>query len=268
MHVGYLLFFLSLGTYAQPIKQIQVLPNPKSIDDFEHEFKGCPENSECDQVMGHEMQRWHEFVKNLKNSEAGPTKKTQTLEIFREKYGIPTDFYTNQMSKKSFGPILYNSACRAHNPKDQNKKILRGTAFVKNIFEKKAQIWKDQTLVEIEHNNLFTPKPVTVFYPEGPKVYHLSLDDQPLLIKNKEIYILKEEDDLFYGLKISVSGEWKIVDLDFSSLSDWQSKQEIVECSKDKQSSQGIFENSFCKKIWDETTKKALVVKISQGCII
>ena len=268
MRVSYLLFFLSLSAFAQTKPNIQVIPDPKSIEDFDHQYKGCLENSECDQVMGLQLTRWKDLIKKMKNDDMPATKKAQYIELFRGKYGIPVEFYTAQKSQQGFKPLLFSSSCRDHNPKDKEQSILKGIAFVKSINEEKATVWRDQTQIEVPVGNLFSPQPVTIYYPDGEKTYYLPLDDQPLFIKNKEVIVLKEDDDFFFGLKISSTGDWKVVDLDMTRLSEFQEKKQNVECPKKAKPAPKAFGVEFCKNIWDEDLKKTVVVKLHEGCVL
>ena len=99
MRLTYLLIFITLSGFAQNKPRIHVIPNPQSLEDFDHEFKGCPENSECDQVMGHMLSRWKLLISKLKEI-PDTNKNAQALELFRAKYGIPAEFYTNQKSQQ------------------------------------------------------------------------------------------------------------------------------------------------------------------------
>lgn len=266
MHITYFALFFCLVVFAGPNPRIEVLPNPQGIEDFDHEFKGCPENSECDQVMGHMMSRWKNLINKLKQS-SDPIKKTQMLELFRSKYGIPTEFYTNQKSLQSFGPALHNSPCREHNPRT-GEKILRATAFIKSLTNEKALIWRDQSLLEMPLKDNLTPQPVKVYYLSGPITYQLSLGDQPLYIKNKELLVLKEDDGFYFALKVSTSGDWKIVDLDMTQLSKWENKRQDIDCPKDSEKSPPEFNMEFCKTVWDEDLNQLVTVRMNQGCSI
>lgn len=266
MRITYLLLFLSLSAFSQVKPRIQVIPNPESAEDFDHQFKGCPENSECDQVSAHMLTRWKGLITKLK--EIPDTNKTsQALELFRAKYGIPTEFYTNQKSQIGFKPVLYSSSCKAHNPKI-GEKILKGTSFVKSLSETTAILWRDQAQIELPVKENITAQPLRVYYDGSPATYYLPLGDQPLFIKARELYILKEEDGYYYTLKISENGDWKIVNLDMSELSVWESKREEVACPKDTHKAPAIFGTQFCKTIWDVDAKKVIVAKIAMGCPI
>jgi len=267
MRLTYLLIFFSLSALAQNKPRIQVIPNPESLEDFEHEFKGCPENSECDQVMGHMLKRWKTLVSNLRES-TDYAKNAQAIEMFRGKYGIPVEFYTNQKSQISFKPALNSSSCKEHNPKPPGVKIFRGISFMKSMTMDTAMIWRDQALIELPIKDNLILQPVKVYYSTGAITYNLPIDDQPLFIKGKELYVLKEEDGFYYVLKISENGDWKIVSVDFTQLSVWENKRQNVACPTEKEKNPTVFNNEFCKTVWDEETKKVITVRMEQGCII
>lgn len=266
MRLPYLLFLYTLSAFSQSVPQIKVLPGPKSMEDYEHQYKGCPENSECDQVMGLQITRWKELIKRIKDDKIDGPSKIKFLELFREKYGIPVEFYTNQSSQLGFKPILFDSHCKDHNIKD-GKKILKGISFLKSISKEKAVAWRDQTQIEVPLGEIMIPQPVTVYEGTSTTVYQLPIGEQPLFIKNKELFVIQEEEDLFFALKIGPSGAWKIEYIDMSNLSTWDDKRSEVPCPKDKVDvTPKPFGVTYCKSIWNEDTKSSVVVKLHLGC--
>jgi hypothetical protein len=262
---GLLALFMSFGAMAQTSARVEVLPNPQSLEDFEHQNKGCPENSECDQVMGMQLTRWKDLI--TKTKETAPEKRSQYLELFRAKYGIPVDFYTNKKSQMSFKPLFFNSSCKIHNPKQEDLKVLVGKAFLKGLTKEKAIVWRDQTQIEVPTQSLIVPQPVSVYEGNKRTDYALPLGDQPLFTRGKNLFVLKEEDDFFYMLKVNENGEWKIEDIDFTKLSEWEIKRENVACPEDKTyAAPAAFGEAFCKTIWDDENKKLLTVRMHQGC--
>ncbi len=269
MYVSYLLFFFSLAVWGEAGVTVKVLPEPKGPADYDHEIKGCPMNSQCDQVMGLQMDRFTQLVDRLKEQKVDGTKKAEALEAFRAKYGIPVEFYTTVRSQETFKPIFYNSSCKNHNSKDAREKILRGTAFVKAMDKDRAILWRDQAETEVKLGDLLHPQKVKVYLPQGEATYHLPLGDQPLFIKDKDLYVLKEEDSFFYVLKVGQAGDWRITHLDFTRLSDWENKRENVACPAEKVKAPAHpFETQFCKSVWNEDLKQTVVVKMQQGCAI
>jgi hypothetical protein len=79
---------------------------------------------------------------------------------------------------------------------------------------------------------------------------------------------LREDEGLYYTLKVSENGDWKIVSIDMTQLSKWEDKRSEVTCPKDPEKGPPEFNIQFCKTVWDVDAKKALPVKIRQGCLI
>lgn len=268
MKTAYLIFFISISVLATPKPKIELIPPPKSMEDYDHHFKGCLENSECDQVMGLQLSRWSDLIKKLRDEVPDSVKKFQLLEIFREKYGIPVEFYTYQKSQQGFKPLLYNSPCKTHNPAN-GEKILKGTSFIKSLGKDKAIVWRDQTQIEVPVGEILVPQPVYVYRGNNVIQYNLPINDQPLFIRNNELFILREDDGFFYFLSISQFGEWRIQNIDMTKLSEWSEKRSEVVCPKDSNKSDvKFFQNEFCKLIWDENLKQTITVKMQKGCTI
>jgi hypothetical protein len=268
MHLPFFLFLFASLALGQGSPKIEIIPQPKTLEDYDHQFKGCLENSECDQVMGLQLMRWNDLIRKLKTNHPQGPMKAQFLEVFRAKYGIPIEFYTHQKSQKAFKPLLFNSPCKDHNLKEGDK-VLKGTSFIKYLSAEKALLWRDQSQLEVPVGELIIPQPIIVYDDNNKTTYQAPLGDQPLFIKDKNLYVLKEAEELFYILKISAQGEWKIVDIDLAQLSNWEDKRSTIECPKsDQLKTPKIFGTEFCKQVWDETQKKTLVVKMHQGCSI
>lgn len=261
------LFLLPLLSLAQT--EIRVLPEPKGAEDFEHNNPGCPENSECDPVMGHQMRGWKTLTKRLallppqKSAEA-----SRELEEFRKSRGIPVEFYTNKKSQQGFRPLFFHSHCREHNPKVQENRILKGVAFLKGLSSEKATVWRDQTQIEVPVGELLIPQPVIAYFPSGKTTYALPIDDQPLFIRDKALHVLREEEGFFFVLRVTSEGEWSIPTVDLTNLSSWEDKRESTACpvAKDEKKPPKEFNLSFCKSIWNEDLKKTVVVKMHVGC--
>lgn len=269
MYLFYLMIFLSFTGFAQTKPKIEVIPSPKSPDDYEHQYRGCLENSECDQVMGLQLSRWKELITKVKDPEMPISMKFGYLELFRAKYGVPVEFYTIQKSQMGFRPLLFDSPCKNHNQKDMPK-ILKGTAFLKGLTDTKAIVWRDQTQIEVPIGEMLRPQPVYAYIdPNKPVLYHLPIGDQPLYLKNKEMFVLKEAEEFFFMMKISENGEWRIENADMSKLSEWEDKRSEVTCPKDSiKPDPNLFGVEFCKSIWHDDLKKNVTVKLYQGCVL
>ncbi len=266
IHYFLILLLVSLNSFAEP--EIKVMSEPRSLEDFEHQHKGCPANSECDVIMGHQMKMWQDLIKKMSTQESlSSAAKAQELESFRGKMGIPAEFYTYSKSQQGFRPLYFSSPCKAHHAKKDEEKVLRGVAFIKSITPLKAIVWRDQTQFEVSLKDLLIAQPVTVFYPEGEVTYYLPIDDQPLFIRDKALHVVKEEEGYFFILKVEASGEWKIVDLDLTQLSNWEDKREYATCPVEKEKkTPKEFGVTFCKSVWDESSKKPVIVRMHAGC--
>ena len=207
------------------------------------------------------------MVKRLSTESIPSSKKAQEAEEFREKAGIPAEFYTNIKSQQGFKPFYFNSPCKDHNPKKNEDRTLRGSAFIKSMTAAKAIVWRDQAQIEVPLGELLTPQPVTVFTTTGAENFYIPIDDQPLFIKDKSLHILKEDEGFFYVLKIDSKGDWKIVDVDLTKLSDWEDKRENVTCPvEEEKKTPKQFGVTFCKSVWDEDNKRPVIVRMHAGC--
>lgn len=267
MFLVYLLFFGVNFAQAKLQGPVEVLPSPQSYEDFEHQNKGCPENSECDEVMGLQLSRWKKLMSSIKNSKFSEEKKAQEIEEFRSKYGIPVDFYTIIKSQQGFKPLFFNSPCSHHNFKDDSKKILKGTAFLKGLNSKSATVWRDQAQIEVPTGELLKAQLVRIYFKEGPEDYYLPLNDQPLYLAGKYLYVLREDEEVFYTLRISPDGEWRIVPTELSRLSTREARRDNAKCPDEKTSDE-VFKIDFCKSVYDEKEDKSLIVRMHLGCAI
>ena len=265
MRASYLLFFLTFTAFAQTQPVIKVLPIQPTPEDYEHLNPGCPENSECDPLMGQQMKKWMDLVKKVTFEESTPQSKSAQIEAFRAQFGIPVEVYTTQKSQQGYKPILFSSTCRDHSAK-ADQKILKGTAFIKGITSRAGQVWRNSAQLEVPISDIFTPQPVTVFFPEGARTYYLPLGDQPLFVKDKALHVLKDEEDLFFMLKVGPAGEWSVEATDLSELSQWTDKRAEIACPKSDVKTPAVFGSHFCKSIWDEDAKKNVVVLMHLGC--
>ncbi len=249
--------------------QIQILPQETKGFDNDHENSGCPENSECDQVMGLQYKRWQNLLRNLQLKKSTPQKITQFIQGHLENYGIPTEFYTTHKSAKSFKPISYNSPCRDHNPKGKPlERVLRGISFVKKTTKDSAVIWRDQAVLEVPLNEDFNLADLTIQTDSGEQNLKLPLDEEPLYLNKDGAVFIREDDGLFYALQIQFSGEWKIVNVDMTNLTNFDSRKRSIECGTKEKAPKlsGPYTYAICKEIWDDSAKKLRPIILRRGC--
>lgn len=268
MSVIYFMIFFSLSLFGQEKPNVQKITPTKSMEDFEHQFKGCLENSHCDEIMGLQLTEWKDFLKNIKEKNEFGSKKAEKIENFRVKKGIPVEFYTTDKSQIGFKPLLYDSPCKVHSVPGELK-VQRGLSFVKSIDKEKAVIWRNETQIEVPLGDFFFPQIITVFFSDKQASFLTPIDEQPLFIRDSSLFFLKEDHENFYILKISPNGEWKIVDIEMSELLLMSERKKDSTCPNDLTKIQGkIFNSDICQSIWNEDEKKHVIIKMQRGCLI
>lgn len=258
----YLVIFFMTSPFLWAGPQVRVLPETSMPHEFIHQNLGCLENSECDQVMGHQLHHWSKLIKNPNLK--GKTKREE-LSKHLKNFGIPTDFYATEKENRIFKPMLFNSHCRNHNPKE-GEKTLRATAFLKSLSQDQTIIWRDQTEIQYRPDKHLMAQPLKVYFQATPITFMTSLDDQPLFIKDGKVYILKEYEEEFFLLEITANGKWQIIDMDLSKLSFYEDKKTHISCPNSKEDMPEAFMVKFCKGIWDESQEKLIPVEMYQGC--
>lgn len=249
--------------------QIHLLPQETKGFDGDHQNSGCPENSECDQVMGLQYKRWQNLLRNLQLKEKSSQKQGQYVQGHLELYGIPVEFYTTHKSAKTFRPIYYNSPCREHNPKDKPlERVLRAMSFVKKTSKDTVTIWRDQAQLEIPFSDDLVFADLDITTDEGVQTLKVPLDEEPLYLTKNGPVFLREDDGLFYALQIDYNGVWKVINLDMTTLSNYESKKRSTQCGEKEKGPKlsGPFNVAICKDIWDDSAKKLRPVVLRRGC--
>jgi len=268
----FLIFLLNHEVHAYYPNGTLLVPPPKdaeSLEDFEHQFKGCPENSECDELMGKRLLLFKDLIQKMVDEEMPENKRALELEKFRAQYGVPVEFYTIQKSFKEFKPLLYNSPCPNHNPKKKTEtQILVGKAFIKSTTGNKALVIRGQTQLDVPLGDLLSLQPLEVFYDKTALKYQVPIGDRPLFIKDKSLYLLKEEDNFFYFLKIAPTGEWSIEEVDATLISRYQDKISDATCPAPVLEKLEVFKSEYCQNVWSEDLKQTVVFRVYRGCVL
>ncbi len=213
---------------------------------MEHENPGCPINSECSKHSGIKILKWEKFI----NKTSGKN-KTAKLNQYLNTNGIPLYFLTHRDSKIALDPIMWNSRCKHHNPKNPNNNIFKALKFFKEIPPSKHAI--------------FTP--VIVY--EGTKEikYNIPYQDQIVLLDGNEILTLKDYDDFYYQLKISPKGNLKVSNIS-SKLINKALDRKVTEtkCPTKMKIDDTYFLNSYCQKILDIKSNKLKIIQYGWAC--
>jgi hypothetical protein len=216
------------------------------LDSIVHDFKGCPINSSCSENSGKAVLHWENYLKktNEKN-------KNKRLMAYLKKDGLPIDFLTKKETKVSLDPIMWNSRCRAHNPKNRHQNVYKGRKFLKKITKSEHMI--------------FTP--IIIYNGKEEKNYLIPYQDQPLLIKNQRIVTIKDYDDFYYQLSISSEGSLSLENLSSQEIS-YAHDQKVtdIKCPTKMELNETYFKKSYCQKIYDLDKKKLVIIQYAWSC--
>lgn len=218
--------------------------DPK-VQEFEHENPGCPINSECSEDMGKLLSQW------LKALEGAKASKTKKLNEFRKKYGSPIQMMAQKEIYESADPVMWNSRCKFHNPKNPNNTVYRGFVFLK---EK----------IELE-NASFTP--VYVYEGTEKKKYLIPYGDTVALIQNDELIVLKDYEDHFYKIAIKPDGSYRFIDLPNQTTRNALAKKiKDYKCPEERSADKIYFSKYFCQRVLDLDSNQLKTIQVAWSC--
>lgn len=230
--------FLTQGLFAVGVM------DPK-VQEFEHENPGCPINSNCSKDMGILLNQW------LKVLETGKSDKVKKLNLFRKKYGSPIQLMGRKEIYENADPVMWNSRCKFHNPKNPNNTVYRGFAFLK---EK----------INLE-NAVFTP----VFVYEGTekKEYRIPYGDSVALIQNDELIVLKDYEDHFYKIAIKPDGNYRFLEIPNPTTRRALAKKiKDYKCPEEKSADKVYFDKYFCQRVLDIDSNQLKTIQVGWSC--
>lgn len=241
----------SLAGKTMSQQHIQKLEQKEKITyrDLVHENYGCPENSICSEQMGKKMERWENFVKKLANSPG----KTEKLEAFRKKHGLPMAFLARKESALALDPVLFASRCELHNPKDRKKTVYKGIQFFRNDPQSQSAMFD----------------PVFVFGPDKNEklVYQVPYEEAPIMLEGKNLVLAREYDNFFYYLSVSPEGKWKVVRPSEEHLKTALRRFADVDCpAQEKNLNKETHLKTYCKSVWNSKTKQNQTLRLAWSC--
>lgn len=241
----YFIPLLASNSYSTTEAHIKKLNTKKefTLRDLIHENKGCPENSICSKENGKKILYWEQNI-----NETNINKMTMSAEKLRKQIGIPVQFLTTKESKKSIDPILWNSRCSGHNPKDKNLTIYKAIKFFRNN-PKSNQV----NLVPVTLKNNFNTQ------------YEIPYGAQALLIKDKKIFFVHEFQDVLMHMSVSTKGKWKAEIIPSKLLTKARQEKENTQCKLAHKPNK-FFSTSYCLTIWNEDIKGLSTIEQSWSC--
>lgn len=229
-----------------------------TYEDFEHENKGCPENSICDEQMGLHRKKWLNLLKKIDLQKMKEAKKVGLIENFRQKHGLPTHFYIQLEEAKQKRPIVWSSECKLH----QQNKIYLGEAFVSKTNKNEATWHKGKEKKQYEL--LFDP--IIVYRGKKKLKFYAPKGETPLYLDGDELVFVREDEGVFYGLKISTQGKWTVISSKGHNNSRYIAGLEDTKCPSQTEFNKDIYQSQYCRKIWDKTKKEFQIIRFVWSC--
>ncbi len=217
-----------------------------AFDQMQHENKGCPINSDCSENMGQKILKWEKLLKKVTAKN-----KIQQLQKQLSKKGIPLEFLTTKKAKIALDPVMWNSRCSLHNPKNPNNNIFKAMQFFKNI-------------PSTEHVIM---TPVTLYDGLTELKYTIPYQDQILMIKNKKMILIRDYDDFYYYIGVDLKGNISIED-PAQAVINMALDKKITEtkCPKKMQFDSTYFTKTYCQKIYNADSKSLDLIQYAWSC--
>ena len=225
------------------------LADSKALEKFDsllHENKGCPVNSICSKASGELLIKWEKNIEKINQKN-----KVNLLNNFKVKHGIPIQFLTSMKGKKALDPIMWNSRCKKHNPRNPNNDIYRGIKFFKSL----------------PKSDLTVLTPIRVYDGNKKLDFTIPYQDQVYFIKNNQLVILKEFNDFFYQISVDQNGKISIVNHPSSLINlALDKKVSDQQCPDQLEFKEVYFSKTYCQKVLDLDTNDLKLIQYAWSC--
>lgn len=263
------LLLLSLTCWGQnPAPKVVAAKENLSYEDFEHPNKGCPENSECDELMGKLLASWKKLTERWDSGVAAATKLAEMRKQLMQQ-GWPVEFLVKSQARSGLNPVLFGSACPEHNPKaSPQDKIWRGLGFIKGTDKGHIVFSRGDTEFKIKQGELLQLRPVVV-HSEGaaPRTFFIPLDETPAYLAQGKLWSLIESENIYVLIGAPLDGAWELALPPETGLSELFEDRSDVACPKDAKTAElPWFPKTHCQKLLDKDAGKEVVVQYFQSC--
>ncbi|MFA6235755.1 MAG: hypothetical protein WC635_00400 [Bacteriovorax sp.] len=217
------------------------------------EYEGCPENAYCKKETGANRKKW---IEQLRGFSTGKISEQKLNSFVQSEYGLPVSGWAQEEGSLQPNILLWDSPCKQHS-KSTNK------YYIAEVFRKN---FRSNELKEIP--NVIFSRVVMLDESKQPFAITVPRGDAPLFLKDGNLYYLREEEGMFYGLLIDKNGKFAITKNETST----EPAKEAT-CSKDlialfnrEAPSPNFYQGTFCKEIWDKTSKSYKTVLLGWSC--
>jgi hypothetical protein len=210
-----------------------------------HIYKGCPDNSECSKEMGQKRQKW---ISVLTDKKMRSNNHRAALDYVKKTIGLPLGFWYLPKAKLHKDIIFWQSPCSQHNTKANPIRIAEGLfqdfASIEDLKKKGEQIFFSKTYT-LDANNKINS-------------YYLPRGDTPLMVKNKELYFVREDEGSYYNMTINLKGKLDIT----KKFKPREYPSEVIcppnllKHMKSKVKQLNLYRSYFCKAVWNKSNNK------------
>lgn len=259
LHLTFFLCFFLFSLYGEE-KASTPIPLPPKLEGpnrafhpqmLDHDFPGCPANSICAREQGQKRLTWVQLLQRLEK-ESGQY-AIREIESFRQKTGIPIGLWVYQEGLNNPEIISWNSGCPHHNR--EIKQVYQGEMLLKQIeFEDNEKVHSHKVWLENHEKKLVA--------------YKIPRGSSPIQIIDNKLYFNANELGIYYGLLVGEKGSLEVVDIKAQPFLPHETAcskplRELKELLlKDK----SIFQDYYCRAIWDQTRKTYQVMLLGWSC--
>lgn len=229
-------------------KKLEVIPYIS-----EHGEDGCPSNSYCSAYAGNERKKWISFAEKLNV----PSRvRTERLEEFRKKSGLPLTAWVSADKQKEKDIISWDSRC-LHHQKEGNVHY-------------HAEVMA-QSLYQLKERKLVVDQAYTILKGNVVRTYLIPREEYPLYVDGDDLVFLREEEGLYYALRVSPSGLTEVIEQTSLGSDDYPSEikcpEALVNFSKEKEKTRNLYVGSpFCKQVKNIRSKEFQVFLFNKSC--
>lgn len=249
------LLWISVSSGQEPVAlPIQLTRDNKSItsDVLDHDFQGCPANSHCGQEQGAKRFKWTNLLQRLEKE--SPQLALKDIESFRKKEGLPINVWAFPKSLSLKNLISWNSSCPNHNR--EINQVFQGEMMVSNLSDipDDEMVYPHRLWLETQDKKI---QPFLI--PQG---------SSPTMILNNQLYFTRTELGVYYGLLIAADGKLQvstIEKLDFPPR-EVACPKSFQELKKSLQKEAAIFQDYYCRAIWNKTQKAYQIMMLGWSC--
>lgn len=224
------------------------LMHASNYDQYAHENIGCPGNSICNKETGKKYKSWKSFIKNNRKDPDIANK----LQKYINKFGIPLSFLTSSQPIVKRNGIYFESHCEYHNPPKTKPTFFKGMKFTKHLASNSTDLFS----------------PVIVYSKNKKTSYQSPYLAHPYYLEAGSLIVPMEQDGYYYKISIDQNGKIKVFDKPAPKYLEMVESGKTTPCPKDSdyKIDNKFYAKSFCKNIWNNSSKKYDIVRLTWVC--